>query len=213
MWILEPIAVSPNSIAMQAYAEDASGVQYYFENITISGHFSGWQNEPNWIDTYLTPNTQYCYHVKARDRSPLANETFWSDIACATTPIPPDTTPPTPDPILWDANDPNLLPTEYWIGPDTTFGWGVTMTCAVANDPSGPVYYYFDCVEDDRGDSGWILANTWTTIPLGMTRRYLIFQVKARDAYGNETAWSYPVHAYPLDIVRRWEDYPPYMRP
>jgi len=212
MWNLVPTPSSPNSIAMQAYAEDASGVQYYFENITISGHFSGWQNEPNWIDTYLTPGVQYCYHVKARDKSPLANETYWSDIACATTPLPPDTTPPTPNPMLWDANDPNLLPTEIWIGPDVTFGWAVTMTCVAANDPSGPVQYYFDSL-DGPYDSGWINVNTYTTPVVGRTGQLLRFRVQARDIWDNRTDWSYPVPAYPIGVVRRSEDYPPYMRP
>ena len=211
MWNLEPIAISPNSVAMQAYAEDASGVQYYFENITISGHFSGWQDEPNWIDTYLTPNTQYCYHVKARDKSPLANETFWSDIACATTPIPPDTTPPTPNPMLWDANDPNLLPTDYWIGPDFTFEWAVTMTCAVANDPSGPVQYKFFCVTDSDYDStsispqtdGWLPTNTYTTGIVGMYRQELEFYVIARDAYWNETQPSLSCHSWETSLGPR----------
>jgi hypothetical protein len=200
IWIREPIAISPNSVAMQAYAEDASGVQYYFENTTISGHFSGWQDEPNWIDTYLTRGTQYCYHVKARDKSPLANETFWSDIACATTLIPLDQTPPTPDPMQWDA-DPNLQPTDIWIGPDATFNWAVTMTCVVANDPSGPVQYQFQCV-DGPYDSGWINTNTWTSGIVGQrgSQFLLGWHVMARDARGNTTHWSAVATTRPITV-------------
>lgn len=66
-------------------AVDDSGVEYNFENITIGGHVSGWQSAPYWTDTALSQDTEYCYRVKTRDKSPNANETAWSNTACATT--------------------------------------------------------------------------------------------------------------------------------
>jgi len=194
-------------------AFDDSGVEYYFENITIPDHFSGWQDEPNWVDVNLAPDSQYCYRVKVRDKSPNHNESAWSQRMCARTLVLPDTTPPTPDPMMWDPNDPNLLPTEIFIGPDPTFGWGITMTSAVATDASGLVEYFFDCVEFNQFDSDWIPTNTYTTGVVGVSGQLLQFRVKARDAYGNETGWSEAIKAYPPGMQRRPEDLPWYLRP
>jgi hypothetical protein len=64
-------------------AEDASGVQYFFACTTAGGHDSGWQDSPTYTDTGLSPATSYAYQVKARDKSPAANETNWSPVAAA----------------------------------------------------------------------------------------------------------------------------------
>ena len=213
MWLFEPYATSWEVIAMMASAEDASGVEYFFQNITIPDHESGWQDEPNWIDTGLEPNTVYCYQVRARDKSPAQNMTIgWSDTKCAITWVLPDLIPPVPNPMMWDVNDPNLLPTTVWVGPDATLDWGATMTCAVAVDPSGPVEYYFERVDDPSFNSGWIAVNTWDTPAMGNRLSGWDFRVKARDIYLNETAWSYEVKAFPLGIPRPPEYLPPYMR-
>jgi pectin methylesterase-like acyl-CoA thioesterase len=74
-----PHATGLDSIAMvAATASDASGVEYFFANTSDASHFSGWQSDPNWIDTGLVRNTLYSYRVKARDMSPQLNETAWS---------------------------------------------------------------------------------------------------------------------------------------
>jgi parallel beta-helix repeat protein len=99
----------------------------------------------------------------------------------------PDLAPPTPDPMVWD---PSGLPHDVWIGPDSTFGWAVAMTSAVASDPSGPVQYYFESLDAHAYDSGWIATKTYTTPVVGRSAQLLRFRVKARDAYNNETAWS-----------------------
>ncbi|MCK4294432.1 MAG: right-handed parallel beta-helix repeat-containing protein [Planctomycetes bacterium] len=194
MWVVEPYAISPNSVGMVASAFDPSGYEFFFENFTIPGHDSGWQDEPNWIDIRLDPNTEYCYRVRARDKSPNQNVSLWSDTVCVITPVPPDTTPPTPNPMMWDPNDPNQWPTDIFIGPRADWDWAVTMTCVVAVDPSGPVEYYFHCIGGDY-DSGWIVANTYTTGIVGRpgSIQNLQWQVKARDANNNETAWSTPI--------------------
>jgi len=189
-WYFEPYAISPNSVGMAAIAFDASGVEYFFENISMAGHESGWQDEADWIDAGLDPNREYCYRLKARDKSPAGNEAMWSGVACVVTPEWPDFDPPVPNPMMWDTSDPNLLPTDIFVGPHPTFGWGVTMTCVVASDVSGPVEYYFQSVDNDDFDSGWILTNTYTTPSMGLANMLWRFRVKARDAWGNETSWS-----------------------
>jgi hypothetical protein len=86
-WETVPYATGENSIAMVATtASDPSGVEYYFANVTDPNHDSGWQDDPDYIDTGLSSSTEYCYQVKARDKSPNQNETAWSSPeACATT--------------------------------------------------------------------------------------------------------------------------------
>ncbi|HDS85591.1 MAG TPA: hypothetical protein ENN97_10410 [Phycisphaerales bacterium] len=86
-WQQEPKAVGMSEVMMTAAtAEDDSGVEYYFANLTDPAHDSGWQAEPQWLDTELTPNTLYTYRVQARDRSAAQNPTQWSAAASAQTP-------------------------------------------------------------------------------------------------------------------------------
>ena len=85
-WIETPHSIGGVEIAMQAtMATDASGVQYYFANLTDPNHDSGWIDTPSWIDTSLEPGTTYSYNVKARDKSSNVNETNWSETASAAT--------------------------------------------------------------------------------------------------------------------------------
>jgi chitodextrinase len=85
-WETEPYATGSTSISMTATtASDPSGVQYYFDCTSGGGHDSGWQDEPDYTDTGLSPGTQYTYRVKARDKSENLNETDWSMPASATT--------------------------------------------------------------------------------------------------------------------------------
>jgi hypothetical protein len=66
-------------------ATDPSGVEYYFTCIEDPAHDSGWQDGTFYTDTGLTPETQYTYTVKARDKSIAQNETAASAEASATT--------------------------------------------------------------------------------------------------------------------------------
>ncbi len=85
-WETLPETLSTVSITMTAAeATDISGVEYYFTNITVPGHDSGWQDSPVFTDIDLEPATLYSYRVKARDKSPNQNETEWSEPAEATT--------------------------------------------------------------------------------------------------------------------------------
>jgi hypothetical protein len=85
-WASPPAAVDAYSITMTATtATDPSGVEYYFECTAGGGNDSGWQDSPKYVDTGLTPETQYTYRVKARDKSSSQNETGWSSEESATT--------------------------------------------------------------------------------------------------------------------------------
>jgi hypothetical protein len=85
-WASPPAAVDATSITMTAVtASDPSGVQYYFECTAGGGNDSGWQSSSIYVDSGLSPETQYTYRVKARDRSANYNETGWSSEASAMT--------------------------------------------------------------------------------------------------------------------------------
>ncbi|MCK4245766.1 hypothetical protein KAX14_00860, partial [Candidatus Bipolaricaulota bacterium] len=87
-WSTAPQATGPSVIEMTATtASDPSGVEYYFGE--TSGNpgatDSGWQDSATYTDTGLQESTEYCYQVKARDKSANQNETGLSTSACATT--------------------------------------------------------------------------------------------------------------------------------
>ncbi len=200
-WLVAPYAVTSNSIAMVATtAYDDSGVEYYFESVSgRNGHDSGWQDEPNYTDVDLDPNTEYSYRVRARDRSLSQNETPWSVVAWATTLVPPDITPPTPNPMEWDTvTDPNGFdgtPREvYGYGGGGSFDYWAEMRAVVATDASGVVEYFFECI-DAPGiwpggfSSGWQVSNFYR-VQVGRRGQGLRFRVRARDLYHNETGWS-----------------------
>jgi hypothetical protein len=87
-WATVPYATGSTSIAMVATtATDTSGVEYYFDETSGNpgGTDSGWQSGTSYTDTGLSPSTQYCYRVQARDLSPNQNATAWSTTQCATT--------------------------------------------------------------------------------------------------------------------------------
>jgi len=193
-YIIPPIqAITPTSVLVtSSIASDENGVEYYFKNITIGEHESGWISEPNFVDTDLNYSTRYGYQVRARDLSARRNDTLWSPTVYVTTPLAPDTTPPEPDPMEFD---PNSLPREA-AGGGGSLDYLATMTAFVATDPSGGVEYYFECLEKsgiwpDGFSSGWITEPTWT-VSIGRKNQYLRFHVKAHDIYNNETEWSPP---------------------
>ncbi len=81
-----PTSTGDSSIAMTAsLATDFSGVEYYFTCTAGGGNDSGWQVNRTYVDTGLTPETQYTYTVKARDTSGNYNETDASTALPATT--------------------------------------------------------------------------------------------------------------------------------
>ncbi len=85
-WDTAPYAISSSSISMSVNSvKDLSGVEYYFDCLTAGGHDSGWQDSTEYTDVSLSPDTQYTYRVKARDKSVNHNETSYSSSASATT--------------------------------------------------------------------------------------------------------------------------------
>ncbi len=191
-YIIQPTQgiTSTSVLVTSSIASDENGVEYYFKNITIGEHDSGWISEPNFVDTGLKGSTTYGYQVKARDLSARRNETLWSTIVYVTTPAAPDTDPPDPSPMQFD---PNGLPREAE-GGGGSLDYLATMTAVVATDPSGGVEYYFECLDVPAIwpaglSSGWITEPTWT-VTVGPRGRGYAFRVKARDIYNNETEWS-----------------------
>jgi hypothetical protein len=80
-WATVPYGYTATSIRMVATtASDQSGVEYYFEETSGNpgGSDSGWQDSETYTDTGLSPSTQYCYRVQARDKSDNENAGGWS---------------------------------------------------------------------------------------------------------------------------------------
>jgi len=206
--IINIVSNSPNTITMTTIESyDASGVEYYFENLTIEDHNSGWQESRTYTDVNLAANTSYCYRVRARDMTTRipddgtgipGNKTIWSDIKCLTTQTEPDVNAPTPDPMQWDetidANGFDGTPHQINIG-GGTFDWYVVMRADPNTvDDQYDVEFYFDC-DEDYFDSGWRTIagppfeyRVW----VGGKNPNIRFRVKARDTSPNknETAWS-----------------------
>jgi lysophospholipase L1-like esterase len=97
---------------------------------------------------------------------------------------PPDTTPPTPNPLVWQS-----IPTAL----NST---SITMTAATATDDHLPVEYYFECTTSGDANSGWQTNSTYVAQNLAPSTSYT-FRVKARDNYltPNETLFSAPESA------------------
>ena len=96
-----------------------------------------------------------------------------------------DRTPPIPNPAQWA---PNGAPREINIG-GSEFDFWVQMTAMEATDASGLVEYFFQCTTEFGFSSGWQSSNEYS-VQIGRGEQNLRFRVKARDLYGNETAWS-----------------------
>ncbi|MHC5200411.1 MAG: fibronectin type III domain-containing protein [Planctomycetota bacterium] len=80
-WATVPYGYTATSIRMVATtASDQSGVEYRFEETSGNpgGSDSGWQDSETYTDTGLSPSTQYCYRVQARDKSDNENAGGWS---------------------------------------------------------------------------------------------------------------------------------------
>jgi len=170
-----PAATGSSSIEMTAAtASDPSGVEYYFTCVSGGGHDSSWQDDTYYQDSGLSPETQYCYTVKARDKSVNQNETAASGSACATTeqePLP-DTDPPTPDPMTFASL------------PAATGSSSIEMTATTASDPSG-VEYYFTCVSGGGNDSAWQDETYYEDTGLACESQYC-YTVTARDKSPNQ---------------------------
>ncbi|MHC5076124.1 MAG: beta-N-acetylhexosaminidase family protein, partial [Planctomycetota bacterium] len=110
--------------------------------------------------------------------APAINQTVV--VTTAGEPLPPDTDPPTPDPMEWATV------------PYATSESSIAMVAVTASDPSG-VQYYFDETTGNPGgtDSGWQASPSYTDTGLNAGTQYC-YEVAARDlrVNQNETAAS-----------------------
>ncbi len=180
-WASTPTATGPYTITMTATtATDISTpVRYYFECTNHGEANSTWQTSPTYAASGLNPSTLYTFRVKARDSAPAQNQTGWSSTESATTNAP-DTTPPTPNPLVWATV------------PTATGASTITMTATTATDAtSPPVQYYFECTNHGEANSTWQTSPTYVAQGLTPSTLYM-FRVKARDSAPapNQTGWS-----------------------
>ena len=176
-WSTDPYATGDTSISMTATtATDVSGVEYYFDCTAGGGNDSGWQDSTTYEDTGLSPETQYTYQVKARDKSSNQNETAYSTTKSATTNAV-DTTAPSPDPMTWSTE------------PYATGASSISMTATTATDASG-VEYYFDCTAGGGNDSGWQDSTTYEDTGLSASTQYT-YKVQSRDKSSNQNVAGY----------------------
>ena len=90
-WATVPYGFTTTSIRMVATtASDQSGVEYRFDETSGNpgGTDSGWQDSETYTDTGLSPSTQYCYRVRARDKSTNQNTGGWSTPNACSEPAP-----------------------------------------------------------------------------------------------------------------------------
>ena len=176
-WEVQPHRSATGSIRMTATeATDENGVEYEFECTSHPLYNSGWQDDRTYELTAL-PQGQYTFRVRARDKSPARNATYYSDEVTV------DMLPPEPDPMTWE-----IEPAKIRIG-GGSFNYHATMTAVEAADENGPVEYFFWCTSESGFSSGWQSERTYTVL-LGGPHVYATFRVKARDAGCNETVWS-----------------------
>lgn len=176
-WKNAPYRTSATSVTMVATtASDESGVEYYFACTSNPALSSGWQDSPVYQAASL-PRGVYSFVVRVRDKSPNQNTTSDSvEIAV-------DLEPPSPDPMKWESE-----PAEVYHG-GGTFDYWAEMTALEATDSSGGEQYYFECTTESGFSSGWQSSRTYS-VKIGRSGQGQRFRVKARDAYGNETAPS-----------------------
>ncbi|MHC4943829.1 MAG: S8 family peptidase [Planctomycetota bacterium] len=94
------------------------------------------------------------------------------------TPPPPDTNPPTPDPMTWAT-------APYATGPNS-----ISMTATTAVDDQYDVEYYFDCLTAGGHDSGWQSSTTYEDSGLDPETTYT-YRVMARDTSPNQNQTGY----------------------
>jgi len=147
--VISSYTATSSSITLSATtASDESGVQYYFEDVNAPAFNSGWIANPTWTDVNLAADTMYTYRVKARDMSPLYNETGWSPSFDATTleeGEDPNEPPPPPlqAPVIVGANQVQVG--GYW--------HHIITARATAEDP---LYFRFVCLNASIFSSAWV---------------------------------------------------------
>jgi len=130
-----------------------------------------YQGSKTYIDSGLTPNTQYSYQVRSKDL--IDNVSSYSTVVASTTIYTLASVPSTP---TLSVNSSNKI----------TATWGAN------SNPSGT---YFNITNGSKGtNSGWITATTWISSELACNTSYS-FTVRARNANNIESVDSSSVSA------------------
>lgn len=181
-----PTAVSASAITMTATpcSDENLPCQYYFGEVSGNpgGNASGWQLPNSYMDSDLTPNTEYAYQVMARDDETVPNQTAFSDPATAVTHI--------QAPVGMASFDTGTNSVQ------------LTATGVFTNLNVGMSGIYFDA--DPPGSYGGI--GTWqqtnSTFVTGLLAgRSYTFRAKARNQVGVETAWSAPIIVDTIPLI------------
>ncbi|NLH41100.1 MAG: hypothetical protein GX448_04600 [Planctomycetes bacterium] len=147
-----------------------------------------WQEQINQGQTFsqrvdgLIPGTYYICWIEAE------NSGGWNTGREAGFRTLPEKVPPIPHPAAWI------------VEPDQIDTVSITMTAEAVRDLSGPQEYAFDFVASPTGGSGgsdsvWQFSPIFVDVGLNPNQQYG-YRVSARDANGNETAYSPVRYAY-----------------
>ncbi|MBI5531049.1 MAG: hypothetical protein HY918_06160 [Candidatus Doudnabacteria bacterium] len=161
---LTGVSTSTASILISGSSDAVYGLAaspYTFINRT-NGNQSATSSVSSWINTGLTPNTQYYYYAIVGN----ANSTYGytSDISAYTL-----------------ANPPTLLATTSITSSSIGLAWSAN------NNPVGTEYQILN--QTAGTSSGWITSTSTTISDLTCANSYS-FKVKARNANGVETTYS-----------------------
>jgi len=130
-----------------------------------------YQGSKTYIDTGLTPNTQYSYQVKAQDL--VSNISSYSTVVASTTVYTLASVPSTPTLVVNSSNK-------------------ITATWSANSNPSGTYYYITNGTKGTN--SGWITTTTWISSELACNTSYS-FTVRARNTNNIESVDSSSVSA------------------
>jgi hypothetical protein len=186
-----PAPASATSITMTATtATDMRSppVQYEFDFVSggSGGTDSGWVASTTYVDSGLSPDTQYTYRVHARDSASTPNVNAYSSNATTTTlasvPDAPSLSSPTQNSMVLDVN-PGGNPTY------TTFAVQCTAT-----SPLDPIWnsQYADVTGLPSAAAAWHTDADWGTLTLMQMQSATTytFAVKARNLDAVETAFG-----------------------
>ncbi len=215
-WAEEPSVVTTTTVSMTArIAFDGwwgEQVEYIFEQTKDTNYDSGWRQgydpggldyfaEPHiWIDTGLTPGTQYTYRVIVRDKSELqTHEPHETQPSIEISVVPgADVNPPAP--VEWATKiDDGIYGLPYPTDPIT-----IRMIARVAIDPEGSnVQYRFRGVAGTTAgneglDSDWQDSAQWNVTVVDIYLDGYTFEFQVRDEIGNVSAPSQQATA-PID--------------
>ncbi len=186
-------AGTTNTVEWSEVTDDGVGGEQYQVQVDDAPSFatplatSGWRTSTTYTFIGLSDDTTYYYRVRSRDGFGQVSQ--WSNTVSSTQDASP---PPAPVMVQQDYFQPGLHFIAKWT--------------AVTDAGVGGVEYY--CEYDDvsnfnspNGDSGWTTALEHNFTGLQENQRYY-YHVRARDALGQESAWSGA-------IVARQDNSPP----